>query len=311
MPLFIWGDMRAEIICAVRKELPQNFQRTALSINRTKRKDDVFTLVTDGPHERAYFHTGKTLCPFDRPRGPGQCRDYAIKASDADIVILVDGHMTFPLGWVDEICAHLAKHPKDITCCRMQGLGQDFTPLQENIYAGCFLMLKHPHSSMKNWFICSQWNKDAKEKGVTGGIMGACYGMKRSWYLEIGSPLAILEAWGGDEEILSTCSWLMGGRCYLLPPVCGHIWAAKRDRPAEGYLDWWEQWANHYAILDALPIPEAEYADLKRHLNKGNTRNEIMAAKVTERHEAIRHLRETLQGAKHEWEWLKEKGIIK
>lgn len=305
--------MRAEIIISVRKELPRNLRRTTTNIMLTKGADDGLTVVLDGPHNPGeYRHDGQTLNPFSEWRGCGQCRDYAVKHSKAKYVILVDGHMTFPEGWVDEICNHLSKHPKDITCCRMQGLGQHFEVLSEGVYHGCFMMLKHPHESMKNWWICSQWNKgEPVEKGVTGGIMGACYGMTRDWYLKMGSPLAILRGWGGDEEILATCSWLMGGRCYLLPPVCGHIWAAKRDRPDTEYAEKWEMWANHYAILNALPVPEAEYFEMKKHLNKGNNRNEIMTRIITERHDAIRHLREQLQAAKHDWQWLKEKGILK
>jgi hypothetical protein len=304
--------MRAEIILTCRKELAHNLRRTTTNITLTKGADDGLTVVLDGPHRDEYRHDGQTLQPFDRPRGCGQCRDFAIKASKADFIIMVDGHMTFPVGWVDEICAHLAKHPKNITCCRMQGLGQHFEPLREGVYHGCYLQLKHPHPSMKNWFINSQWNKGAPlEKGITGGIMGACYGITREWYLKIGAPLAILEAWGGDEEILAVCSWLMGGRCYLLPPVCGHIWAAKRDRPQEDYHDKWLQWGNHYAMLEALPVPEPEKTDLRKHLDKGNNRENLVDSWLAPRRDAINHLREALKNRKHEWEWLKEKGIIK
>jgi len=305
--------IRAEIIISVRNELPHNLRRTTTNINMTLGPDDQMTVVLDGPHKIGeYHHDGQTLQPFTEWRGCGQCRDYAIKASKAKYVILVDGHMTFPAGWVDEICAHLAKHPKDVTCCRMQGLGQHFEVLPEEIYHGCYLMLKHPHNSMKNWWICSQWNKgEPLEKGITGGIMGACYGMTREWYLKIGAPLTILKGWGGDEEILATCSWLMGGRCYLLPPVCGHIWAAKRNRPEVEYREKWEMWANHYAILDALPVPDAEYMDIKKHLNRGNDRNEKMTELLLLRHDAIRHLRETLLSAPRNWQWLKDKKIIK
>ena len=304
--------MSAEIIVACRYETPRNLRRTLENIRRTMRKDDHITVVLDGPHPLIYSGGYSYIAPFSEPRGPGQCRDYAIGNSTADIVVLVDGHMTFPAGWLDTICAHIEKHPKDVTCCRMRGLGQEWEPLAEPIYHGCYLTLRHPHPSMKNWWICSRWNSGPPmERGVTGGIMGACYGLRRDWYEAMGRPLAILEAWGGDEESLSVCSWLMGGRCYLLPPVCGHIWAAKRDRPEPDYRENWRMRGNHYALLEALPVPEPEKTELRRHLDKGNDRSNLVNSWLEPRRDAIERLKEALNNRKHEWDWLKKKRIIR
>jgi glycosyltransferase involved in cell wall biosynthesis len=270
-------------------------------------------VVLDGPHDDVkYFYEARTIQPFSDWRGPGQCRDYAIRNSKAKYIIMVDGHMTFPPGWVDVICAHLDENPKDITCCLMQGLDQNWMALPERIYSGCHLALKHTHDTMKNWWLYSTWNKEEIEKGKIGSLMGACYGITKAWYKKIGSPLAILRGWGGDEEILSACTWLMGGRCFLLPPICGHIWAAKRLRPDKlDYHETWELWANHYAMLDALPVPSEEYAKMKEHINKAHNKQRQINEILMQRHEAIQHLRETLQKAPHDWQWLKKNGIIK
>ena len=306
--------MRAEIVMACRKELPRNLRLTVQNIKATMSQDDGMEVVLDGPHDGIDYRLKEmnTIQPFDHPRGPGQCRNYSITESAADIVIIVDAHMSFPVGWIDAICAHLAKHPKDVTCCHMIGVDHNWRPVDDGgIYDGCHLEQRLPHPSEKNWWINSVWNKFALPHGVVGSIMGACYGITRQWYETIGNPLAILEAWGGDEEILSAASWLMGGRCYLLPPICKHIWAAPRLRPPEiEYTERYEMWGNHYAMLEALPVGDPEREIMRKHMDKSNNRIEKVAERVAVRADAINHLRETLAGAPRTWEDLKTMGVI-
>jgi hypothetical protein len=143
--------------------------------------------------------------------------------------------------------------------------------------------------------------------------MGACYCLRRDWYFQIGSPLAIFEAWGGDEEILSVATWMMGGRVWLLPVTCGHIWAAPRARPEAADADrqgnrkdilpneWLAMWANHYAMLAAIPMPESDRARFERHLDQGNHRNERIRELLAPRRPAIDHLRSVLEMAPVTW----------
>lgn len=325
--------IRCEVIIACRGELPENIERTINSIEKTMGRNDTVTVVLDGDHDQQYrFGTEQ---PWNGSHGPGACRDWAIKRSDAKYVVLVDGHMTFPAGWLDMIVDHLKKkeNRNHTTCAFMQALDKDWQPSKtEAIYnRGCHLETIQAEESRKNWAINSKWNVDPDpelpEGGPVGAIMGACYAMRREWYHRMGDPLAILGAWGGDEEILSACTWLMGGQCYLLPFTCGHIWAAPRER--KGFKadrsgnrkditpqEWLQIWANQYAILDALPIPAVELQELVAFLDRNNPRPEKMREIVATRETAITNLKNMLKrdGLKEDlttWEQLKGMGILR
>jgi hypothetical protein len=67
---------------------------------------------------------------------------------------------------------------------------------------------------------------------------------------------------------------------------------------------------NHYALLEALPVPEPEKTELRQHLDAGNDRTKLVSAWLEPRHAAIERVKEALDNRKHEWKWLKTKGII-
>jgi hypothetical protein len=318
--------MKIEIIITCRGELPDILQRTVRNIMATKRKADVVTVVLDGPHPGIAYRLPdgvNTIQPFDEPRGPGQCRDWATMHSEADVVVFVDGHMTFPTDWTATIAKHFSAKgaAKDVTCAHMQGLDHGWIEIDgEAVYDGCHLELTSMEQSRKNWAINAVWNKERLAEGPVGAVMGACYAMKRNWYRAMGRPLAVLGAWGGDEEILSLASWLAGGRCYLLPVICGHIWAAPRERPGGNAIsvnEWRQIWANQYAIMECIAdiVPEPERGELIAFLDRGNNRNEIMREIAGSREKEIMRVRNALNtaldGDVNAWDRLKMQNIIR
>jgi len=61
--------------------------------------------------------------------------------------------------------------------------------------------------------------------------MGACYAFRRSWYLDIETPLYNVLGWGWEEEVLSIMTHIYGGEVRLLSQVVGHIYdAPPRDK---------------------------------------------------------------------------------
>jgi len=228
--------------------------------------------------------------------------------------VLVDGHMAFTPGWVDEICRHLAvpAHAKDVTCCHTVELDAHWRAVRStNPFAGAHLELKSPREVRKNWWLNAIWNLDPLESGVVGAPLGACYGMRWTWYHNMGAPLSILGAWGGEEELLGACSWLMGGRVWLLPTRCGHIFNAPNLRPPMTVRERHEMWTNQYAMLYALPVPPDERAALWLWLDRVNSRPEIVAECVAARMDAITHLKTALMFAPRTWDDLKADGIIR
>ncbi len=244
--------MPVEIIISVRDEVPANLERTV----RQARQAGPVCVVFDGCLPDPYDLPGDVRREtITQPRGCGQARHIGIVTSKADAVVLIDGHMQFPGGWMETILAHLEKHPKDVTCCRMRSLRHDWKPHDAAVYAGAHI---ETHCLDAGTFaIAAKWNSATEgpvKSGPVGSPMGACYGMTRDWYLAMGEPLRLLEAWGGDEELLAICGWFCGGRTWLLPTICGHIYAAPRRLPRVGCATSdAEILVNRRALADIIP----------------------------------------------------------
>ena len=297
--------MKTEVIIACRGEIPANLERT-VSAAMT---EAAVCIVYDGRETRDRMKPRAGLRiedPFTSPRGCGQARHHGITTSAAANVVLVDGHMAFPPGWIGKIERHLAKHLRDVTCCSTQSLTPKWEPMPGELYHGAYLAMNtiEPQVDIAGpltefFALCAKWRTDAPEKArVIQAPMGACYGMRREWYTMIGAPFKILEAWGGEEELLAVCGYLCGGRTYLLPLTCGHIHAAPhRERtihPAG-------RWANRLAILWAMPDMDAAAA-LERHMRQTGVPWAVIDGLVTdERGERIEALRIHLSVQSRTW----------
>jgi hypothetical protein len=110
--------------------------------------------------------------------------------------------------------------------------------------------------------IAAKWRQDVPGDGRIGAVMGACYGMAKDWYMAMGRPLAILRAWGLDEEALSIASWLCGGTVNLIPGEASHVYAAPHTRRGQSEQELGAIFGNHLALLAALPMSDAERVDL-------------------------------------------------
>lgn len=266
--------MKTEIIIACRGEIPANLERT---VDQAMKASPV-CIVYDGaespqsgtPAPRMKPRQGVRIeTPWQAPRGCGQARHYGITTSAADNVVLIDGHMILPDGWIGAIERHLAKHKRDVTCASTYSVGPRWERIDDVTYHGAYLATEtiEPQVDIAGpiveyFAVAAKWSKDQLDGTTIRAPMGACYGMRREWYAAMGEPFAILEAWGGEEELLAICGYLCGGRTALLPIECGHMHAAPhRGRvihPAG-------RWANRLAIVEAIPDEAARNA-LRRHM---------------------------------------------
>ncbi|MEY4940408.1 MAG: polypeptide N-acetylgalactosaminyltransferase 10 [Verrucomicrobiota bacterium] len=304
--------MKTEIIIACRGEIPANLERTVTAALA----ESPVCVVYDGmesprfgekPHRLAARPGLRILeSRWREPRGCGQARHYGITTSAADTVIITDGHMTFPAGWVQRIAHHLAKHRKDVTCCSTQSLSANWAPLAGEVYHGAYLAINTvepqvdisgPH--VEYFGIAAKWESGPEPESRTiQAPMGACYGMRREWYKAMGEPFEILEAWGGEEELLALCGYLCGGRTYLMPLTCGHVHAAPHQgrviHPAG-------RWANRLAILWAMPDMEAA-REIENHMRQTALKWSVIEGLITdERGERIERLRKHLASQPRKW----------
>lgn len=270
--------MKIEIIMAVRGEQLDNVKATLESIGGAAPTH----IINDGienPPIKVSMVGERSSVPWDNARGCAQARHWGITQSKADIVVLIDGHMKFPEGWLKQIEKHLKKHPQDMVCCQTQALDWKswnlITPVtgsdKERIYTGAFLSYK----KQENWqpgydyhAIKGSWNPKTQKPGEIGCIMGACYAFKREWYKTIGEPLQICDEWGQDEEVLSLGTHFIGGNVVCLPIVVGHVFNAKRINRTDSFDHLSRRIASRHAVLRSIPMPEDEYQALSEFLSE-------------------------------------------
>lgn len=240
--------MKIEAIISHRNEIPANLHRTYYNL---RRHGVTVRLIEDEPQ-----------------RGCGYRRDQGIMESDADIVFLCDAHMRFSDGYFDHVRDHLSRYPQDVTCSRMQSISQKWEPLKGQLYAGAEIELCDESSGGQFIPLAARWRKSS-DTGAIGAVMGACYGMTRENYIAMGRPLAMLRAWGCDEEMLSICAHLTGGRTYLVEGIAHHVYAAKKTGGRKLNAEEVNQvWANRLAMLSAIPMKPETSAKLVEWLKR-------------------------------------------
>jgi hypothetical protein len=304
--------MKAEFIIAVRGENGALLRCTVMAAQKQAPVHVVFdgdeTPMIDGL-------PADTSQPWKDPRGCAQARHYGIMDSDADVVILCDGHMSFPDALVATVMKHLTKHKKDLLCCQTRGADKGLQFCDERVYTGAFLSYKQTcrEDCLTDYHgIKGHWNPEHTPPGPVGCVMGACYAFRRDWYEAIGKPLAILDEWGGDEEVLSLGTLFMGGRVICLPLVCGHVFKSPRTNRTDAPENNERRISNRFAILRALPIPEPERVRLEDHMmQKKRDYPSIIRRITTEREKDIVALHALWATGKRDWAALKAGGMVR
>ena len=156
--------------------------------------------------------------------GPGYNRDRGIMAAaDCDVVVLIDAHMRFAPralasmanevrangGLLTALCHHNER-------CEIGG----------TFYSGGRMVWRSDDHSPKYSPLCAKWRKESGP-GPATAVMGACYVFRRDWYIAAGRPLAMLRAWGCDEEALSIAAWMTGQKIAVADQHVAHLYRAR------------------------------------------------------------------------------------
>lgn len=299
--------MTSEVIIAVRGEMPENLIRT---VNQVSKHSDV-CLVFDGSENENQcppkIKNKVRLITIDgAPMGCGYARHVGIDSSTADVIIILDGHMILQKDWHRTIMSHHKTRKNHLTCFRCEHLDQNGRKTGDPLESGAAIRYKSTEKHGLKYALTAKWNAEKPEKGQIPCVLGACYSFRRSWYNAIGKPLSILRAWGGDEEILSLATWVMGGKVYLQNAVAGHIYAAKNKGRIKTADEQDAIWANRYAIVDALPMPKMVRNDLRRWLASSNR----LYAKIPQMNAETIELARVLESGPRKFDWLVNNGII-
>jgi len=286
--------MNLTAIIAARDELPYNLQRTVDGIRGAGVPVDV---RHDSP-----------------PMGCGWRRHEGIMACPTEGVFLCDGHMEFGEGYFAGIAAELDRTPDALLVTRMQSMSHDWTP-KDGMYYGAEIALRDEWPGGQFVPIAAKWRREETGDGDVGAVMGACYAFTRSSYERWGRPLAILRAWGCDEEALSIAAWMTGGRVRLVPGLARHMYQAPRGRAPElSDEEAARVWANRLALLNAIPMPESDRAGLVEWMRRTpwlKTLSDRVNRSLSVRAADVERMRAALESGPMTWRQYVRKWCIK
>jgi hypothetical protein len=208
-------------------------------------------------------------------QGPQLMRHRGImEATDADVVIIMDGHMRVKPGTLDALAAWCMDNSTSVAVPQcFHSYEQDWTGKP---YGGArFAWTDYGHDKREPQAFAGKWRKESTV-GQIPCVMGACYAFKRDWYIDgIRAPWAFGTGWGCDEEILSAATWLRGGTVDLLPL---QVWHQARKPGQVPYKMTRRQlfgvWANRTRIIDMMPMTLNDKTELIRHIIPAMSANE-------------------------------------
>ena len=199
-------------------------------------------------------------------RGPQAMRHKGIMESDADVVIIMDGHMRTLPRRLDAAAEYIGARGRKVACLKCFHSEQE--QWVENMYGGARLVWQDYGKDHKDpQAFVAKWRKST-ESGRIGCVMGACYVFRRDWYIDgLREPWKHGTGWGCDEELISAATWLRGGEVELLPWAVWHQ-ARKAGTQPFSYTErqLYGVWANRLRLLQVLPMPQEQRNDLLRHL---------------------------------------------
>jgi len=277
--------MKITVVLATRDELPHNMNRTLAGLKSHGMNVDI---------------------RYDSPSlGCGIRRHEGVIASKTEGIFLCDGHVDFSEGYFETLSAELDRTPDSLLVTRMQSIGRDWNPIVGS-YFGAEIAVCDKWPNNQHIPISAKWRLNDTGNGPIGAVMGACYAFTKSAYMEWGQPLSILRAWGGDEESLSIAAWMTGGGCRLVHGLARHMYGAPKSR-APGISDdeAARVWANRFALINAIPMPEKD----KEHLRDwtrmtpwlSRFQRQIVAS-MSETEPCVNRMHKALESGKMSWD---------
>lgn len=203
-------------------------------------------------------------------RGPQAMRHKGIMESDADVVIVMDGHMRSLPRRLDAAAEYVASYGRKVACLKC--FHSPEITWEGRMYAGARLVWqsngredgKDPQAFVAKW-------RKSEDSGRIGCVMGACYVFRRDWYIDgLREPWKHGTGWGCDEEMISAATWLRGGEVEVLPWAVWH----RARKPGEQPFRYTERqmfglYANRLRLLQVMPMPNAKRNELIQHLMGG------------------------------------------
>lgn len=234
--------------------------------------------------------------------GVGPSRHIAALHASGDWLLIIDAHMRFESGWIQEAEKRVSGHTKTIFNATCVALSPDMMQMSKAkaYYHGATLNIYGPdnHHPEIMQVLEGKWLPDCDDNAELACIMGANYFVPSDWFHYIGG-LRMLRGWGSDEPFLAIKTWLAGGECRMLKTVrIGHQF---RDRSVYSTSAWNLIYNKMMLAFVCMPMDKA----WKLHqLHRGA--GELIAAKdkIREDWGSIMAERDQLQGVfTRSFEW--------
>lgn len=202
--------------------------------------------------------------------GPGCNRDRGIMAADGcDVVIVVDAHMRFRDDALRAMAKHVRKHGGLVCAATHHNDKCSFTDPKSAYWGARMIWRARDRGGVATPYapLVARWAKKRQGPGEVSAVMGACYAFRRDWYIKAGRPLAILRAWGCDEEVLSIAAWMTGQKIEVVDRHVAHLYRSSTPwKLSPGEI--MRLHANRLAMVNAFVTPISERNELTAWLRR-------------------------------------------
>lgn len=278
--------MRVSFVITSRDEDPHTLTATIHGIKMTAhRYEHEIIIVDDGSYIPIRFNEDVediVLIRSEASSGVSKARRKGCLRASGDVLIVLDAHMSFDVGWLDHLLPAIDDNA--IYCCACWDYaltaprfwGADFVWDSERLRGFSFEPIRNPPPTPIS---------DAPM------ILGACYAFSARTYATLGGFSPLYKIWGYDEQDLSLRARISGlqVRCIRDAKV-GHLdirtqnWALPPENLSfnlHALLATILEQKTLEAILCALPTPRPQ---VKRWLNEPEVKNWREIVQATRRY---------------------------
>ncbi len=176
-------------------------------------------------------HYDVLLIRNPEPIGVSRSRRYGASMATGDVLVWLDGHMTFSPDWLDLMLAHvdsgalLCSAFWDYAQSTCHCWGADFVWCGERNYVAH----RYPGFGLRH-----RTRFPGEGAVEVPMIIGACYMLRRDSYERLGGFSPLFRVWGADEQDLSARAWIggIGVKCVTRARV-GHLWRPSFPYPVQ------------------------------------------------------------------------------
>lgn len=230
--------MKLSIIIPYHNECKTFISATISQIKNTIDFPDYEIIVVDDCSDDPLSLNGVTVIRHTTNKGVGAAFDTGVAHAASDNLMLMGSDIRFiNNGWSSQLVKEIEDHQKAFTCTSCVGLNENEMDISKRRDAhtrtGATMLIYHDQfsnpkkSATFRSIIEAKWlpqltNRDIDSYEIPC-ILGAAYGVKKSWY-QYCDGFALHRKWGTLEPYISLKSWLFGGSCRVAPRIeIGHI----------------------------------------------------------------------------------------